>query len=169
MTLINEIINTFNQFTDAITQSPEFQMFGLAFLFLWTIIPSVKSIVPEAFSLPLLISGVSPAVLILVSGVGATIGDYVLYLLGRGSYRLFKGKNKEVARADHLLHKYKLPIFLATPFLSIVGDIIVFTAGIERVGFSRIIPYIFTGQILRMSLGMLALLGLIQLPAFLGI
>ena len=157
----------FSEFSDAITASPEFQAFGIVILFLWTMIPSVKSILPEVFSLPLLTSGVLPLVLITVSALGATVGDYILYLLGRGTHRAFKGK-KDLARADHLLHKYRLPVFIATPFLGIFGDIIVYVAGFERIGFLRILPFILVGQFLRMSLGIFALMGLIQLPDFFG-
>jgi len=168
LTFIDQIILAFSDFSEAIQASPEFQAFGLVILFLWTIIPSVKSILPEFFSLPLLTAGVMPLVLITVSALGATVGDYVLYLLGRGTHRVFKGK-KDLARADHLLHKYRLPIFIGTPFFGVIGDIIVYVAGFERIGFMRILPFILVGQFLRMSVGMLALLGLIQLPDFFGL
>jgi len=101
--------------------------------------------------------------------LGATLGDFIIHILGRGSYRLFKGKFKEKARADHLLHKYSLPIFFATPFLGLIGDIVIFVAGVEHISFRRIFPYILIGQFLRMSIGMIALMGLIMLPEFLGI
>lgn len=169
MTFIDEIIQVFSDFTQALTESPEFQAYGIVILFLWTIIPSIKSIVPEVLSFPLLIAGMSPVVLVTVSALGATLGDFILHLFGRGSYRLFKGKFKEQARADHLLHTYRLPIFLATPFLGIIGDIVVFTAGLEHISFRKIFPFLLIGQFLRMSVGMLALLGLIQLPEILGI
>jgi len=169
MTFIDEISQAFADLTQVITESPEFQAYGVAILFLWTLIPSIKSIVPEVFALPLLIAGVPPVVLIIVAGVGATLGDFIIHLLGRGSYRLFKGKFKERATAEHLLHKYRLPIFLATPFLGIIGDILVFVAGVEHISFRKIFPFLLIGQLLRMSIGMIALMGLIQLPEFLGI
>ena len=89
-----------------------------------------------------------------------------MYLLGRGAHRLFTKKKKELAEADHLLHKYRFPIFLIAPFTGVFGDIIVFVAGAERIGFARILPFLLTGQFLRMTIGMLGLLGLIQLPQF---
>ena len=146
-----------------------FQAIGLVVLFAWTIIPSIKSILPEVFSLPLLLAGTHPLVLIIVSASGATLGDYILYVLGRGAHRLFTKKKKELAEADHLLHKYRLPIFFGTPFIGIFGDIIIFVAGAERIGFLRILPFIFSGQILRMTIGILGLMGLLQLPQFFGI
>jgi len=165
----DQIIEFFDQFTQTLIASELFQAIGLVILFAWTIIPSVKTIFPEVFSLPLLIAGTHPLVLIIVSASGATLGDYILYVLGRGAHRLFTKKKKELAEADHLLHKYRMPIFLITPFTGIFGDIIIFVAGAERIGFARILPFIFTGQILRMTLGILGLLGLVQLPQFFGI
>jgi len=169
VTFHEQIITYFQELVEIITASPEFQAYGVAILFLWTIIPSIKSIVPEVFALPLLLSGVSPAILVLVAGLGATLGDFIIHLAGRGSYRLFKGRFKEKARADHLLHKYSLPIFFATPFFGLVGDIVIFVAGVEHIPFRRIFPYILIGQLLRMSIGMIALMGLIILPEFFGI
>ena len=169
MTFVDQVMIYFQDLVELLTESPEFQSFGVVILFLWTIIPSVKSIVPEVFSLPLLLAGTPPIILVTVSAIGATVGDFILYLLGRGSFRLFKGKFKQKASAEHLLHKYRLPIFLGTPFIGIVGDIIIFIAGVEHIGFRRILPFILVGQFLRMSIGMIALMGLIQLPDFFGI
>jgi len=167
--VLETILQFFTQFSNDLIASPLFQTLGLVILFFWTIIPSVKSILPEVFSFPLLLAGTHPLVLIFVSAIGATVGDYVLYVLGRGSHRIFKGSGKDLARADHLLHKFRLPIFLTTPFLGIFGDIIVFVAGLERIGFMRILPFVLSGQIIRMTIGILALMGIIQLPDFLGI
>ncbi len=168
MSIHEQIIEFFNQFTQMLIASELFQAIGVVILFAWTIIPSVKSIFPEVFSLPLLLAGTHPLVLIIVSASGATLGDYILYVLGRGAHRLFAKRKKELAEADHLLHKYRLPIFVGTPFIGVFGDIIVFVAGAERIGFIRILPFIFGGQILRMTIGILGLLGLIQLPQFFG-
>jgi len=168
LSIHEQIIEFFDQFSQMLIASELFQAIGLLVLFAWTLIPSVKTIFPEVFSLPLLLAGTHPLVLIIVSASGATLGDYILYVLGRGAHRLFTKKKKELAEADHLLHKYRMPIFLITPFTGIFGDIIVFVAGAERIGFARILPFIFTGQILRMTLGILGLLGLVQLPQFFG-
>jgi len=168
LSIHEQIIEFFDQFTQMLIASELFQAIGLVVLFAWTIIPSVKSIFPEVFSLPLLLAGTHPVVLITVSALGATLGDYILYVLGRGAHRLFTGKKKELAEADHLLHKYRLPIFFGTPFIGVFGDIIMFVAGAERIGFMRILPFLLAGQFLRMTIGMLGLLGLVQLPQFFG-
>lgn len=161
--------NFFDQFADLILANPLFESLGFVFIFLWSLIPSLKTVPVEIFELPLLQAGLSPVALIIFASLGAITGDYILYLGGRGVFKLFKRKSREIARADHLLHKYRQPIFFFTGFLGVIGDAIVFVAGLERIGFRKILPYLIIGQFSRFAIGMLALLGIIQLPEFLGI
>ena len=157
-----------DQLAEQIIAHPLFATLGTFFVFIWTVIPSAKSIPVEILSLPLFEAGVSPVVLVLMAWGGAVLGDYILYLAGRGVFHVIKRKSKELARADHLLHKYRF-IFLVTPFLGIIGDSIVFVAGLERIGFRRLLPFVVIGHFVRFTLGMIALMGLIMLPEFLGI
>ena len=168
MTFLVETLQQISNFTEQITSSPDFQTYGLLFLIIWSMIPSSITIT-EIVSIALLALGVSPIVLIIISALGATLGDYILYLIGRGSYRLFKGKHKEQVDGGHLLHKYRLPIFIAVPFLMIIGDIIIIISGYERIGFKKILPFILIGEFLRMTVGMLIIMNLIRLPEFFGI
>ena len=162
------IVGLFDDLVNQIASNPIFESLGIFFIFIFTIIPSAKSIPVEIFSFPLLQSGVSPVLLILMAWLGAITGDYILYLAGRGLFHVFKRKSKELASADHLLHKYRY-IFLATPYLGLIGDTVVFVAGVERIGFKKILPFIVIGHLSRFTIGMLALLGVVQLPEFLGI
>lgn len=164
-----DLVVLFQELVNQISTNPLVETLGTFFIFIFTIIPSAKAFPVEIFSFPLLEGGVSPVTLILMAWLGAITGDYILYLAGRGVFHIFKRKSKKLAQADHLLHKYRLPIFLATPFLGIIGDTILFVAGLERIGFKRILPLIVIGHFVRFSIGMLALLGIIQLPEFLGI
>jgi len=166
--LLVDFLNFFQELANQIITHPLFATLGTFFVFVWTIIPSAKSIPVEILSFPLLETGVSPIVLVLMAWLGAVVGDYILYLAGRGVFHIFKRKSKELARADHILHKYRF-IFLVTPFLGLIGDTIVFVAGLERIGFRRLLPFILIGHLIRFSIGMIALLGIIQLPEFLGI
>ncbi len=162
-----DFFNFFQELSNQIITHPLFATFGTFFVFLWTVIPSAKSIPVEILSFPLVQAGVSPIILIIMAWLGAVAGDYILYLAGRGVFHVIKRKSKELARADHLLHKYRF-IFLVTPFIGIIGDSIVFVAGLERIGFRRLLPYILVGHFVRFTIGMLALIGLIQLPDFFG-
>ena len=135
--MLVDLFNFFQELANQIITNPLFATFGTFFVFVWTIIPSVKSIPVEILSFPLLQSGVSPVVLVIVAWLGAVVGDYILYLAGRGVFHVIKRKSKELAQADHLLHKYRF-IFLITPFLGIVGDTVVFVCGRFRIGFIKI-------------------------------
>jgi membrane protein YqaA with SNARE-associated domain len=156
-----------DQLAEQLIAHPLFTTLGTFFVFIWTVIPSAKSIPVEILSFPLLEAGVSPVVLVIMAWLGAVVGDYILYLAGRGVFHVVKRKSKELAKADHLLHKYRF-IFLVTPFLGIIGDSIVFVAGLERIGFRRLLPYVLIGHFVRFSLGMIALMGIIQIPEFFG-
>jgi membrane protein YqaA with SNARE-associated domain len=162
------IIDLFNDLVNQIASNPFLESLGVFFIFIFTTIPSAKSIPVEIFSFPLLQSGVSPVLLVLMAWLGAVTGDYILYLAGRGVFHVVKRKSKKLASADHLLHKYRY-IFLVTPYLGLIGDSVVFVAGVERIGFKRLLPFILIGHLSRFTIGMLALLGVVQLPELLGI
>ena len=161
------LIQYLSDLSSHIVNSPDFQTFGLIILFLWTAIPS-SVFISEVILLPLIVTGVSPIVLIIVTTLGITVGNYFVYLFGRGTYRIIKGKNNNQADAQHLLHKYRLPIFITVPFLFVIGDLIVGIAGYERIGFRKILPFLLIGEFLRSILSVLVLMGLIELPNFLN-
>ena len=165
--MFTDFFSFFQELANQIILHPLFATFGTFFVFVWTIIPSAKSLPVEILSFPLLEAGVSPVVLVIMAWLGAVAGDYILYLAGRGVFHVVKRKSKELAKADHLLHKYRF-IFLVTPFLGVIGDTIVFVAGLERIGFKRLLPYILFGHFIRFTVGMIALLGIIQIPEFFG-
>ncbi len=167
MTFHSQLFMVVDQLAEQLIAHPLFTTLGTFFVFIWTVIPSAKSIPVEILSFPLLEAGVSPVVLVIMAWLGAVVGDYILYLAGRGVFHVVKRKSKELAKADHLLHKYRF-IFLVTPFLGIIGDSIVFVAGLERIGFRRLLPYVLIGHFVRFSLGMIALMGIIQIPEFFG-
>lgn len=167
MTAISDLIQFFSELANRIIVSPDFQNFGLLILFLWGALPTSIP-VAEVITVPLFGAGVSPVVLVLVSTSGVTVGNYLLYLLGRGAFRVIKGKHKEEAQAEHLLHKYRFPVFLAVPFMLIVGDIIVGIAGFERIGFKKILPFLIVGELIRQTLGIFIVMGILKLPSFLN-
>lgn len=169
MEVMLTVTNFFENLSQLILSNPLFEPLGVFFVFIWSVIPSAKTIPVEIFIFALLQSGASPIVLVIIASFGAVTGDFVLYLLGRGVFHTIRRRKKDLARADHLLHKYRLPIFLGTPFAGLIGDTVVFVAGLERIGFKRMLPFLLIGQFSRFTIGMLALLGIIQLPEFLGI
>ena len=130
-----------------------FVRLGLLVIFFYELIPfTFRFITDSGFFAGLLQEGVNPIALILITALGKLTGYYILYMLGRGISRILRGKGKELAGAEHVLHKYKFFVFVAVPFLGTLGDLVVLIAGHERIGFLKIAPLLFVSSILRISI-----------------
>ena len=166
MDLGQTIFTLIDPFYQSIIHSQFFINFGLLALFLVSAIPQILTITNEIIFVPLLDADIHPFYIVLVAGLGAVLGDFIEYNIGKG-INIIRG-NKENAKADHLIHRYRLPIFLITPFLLIVGDIVLIIAGHERIGFKKIFPIVLVSQLIKKSLVMLVVLELVKLPDFLN-
>ena len=142
-----------------------FVRLGILVIFFYELIPfTFRFITDSGFFVGLLQAQISPIVLLLLVVLGKLTGYYILYIIGRGVSRILRGKNKELAGAEHILHKYKFFVFLAVPFLGSVGDIIVLIAGHERLGFARIAPLLFISSIVRTSIWLFPFMAQLKLP-----
>lgn len=134
-------------FTDA------YVMIGILAIFLYELVPSAFRLLSTAgFFVGLLQQGFNPFLLTLIAVVGRLAGWYILYLLGRFIYRIFKGEHRALADAEHFLHKYRLIVFFTVPFLSALGDLVVVIAGHQRIGFARIAPFLFLSSLIKESI-----------------
>lgn len=142
-----------------------FAQFGILAAFVYGFLPvtlmklGITGIVVRVLDL-----GVSPLFLVLFFALGRLIGQGILYAIGRFVYRLLKGKDRELAVADHFLHKYKFLIYLLTPLLGSVGDIIMLVSGHQRIGFMKIAPVLYIGNLLSTSLWIYWTVATINLP-----
>ncbi len=126
---------------------------GILVIFFYELIPfTFRFITDSGFFAGLIQEGVNPIALIIITALGKLTGYYILYMIGRGISRILRGKDKELAGAEHILHKYKFFVFVAVPFLGSLGDLVVLIAGHERIGFLRIAPLLFVSSILRISI-----------------
>lgn len=133
--------------------SDAFVMIGILSIFLYELVPSAfRLLSTTGFFIGLLDEGFNPFVLILIAVIGRVGGWYILYLLGRFIFRIFSGKHRALADAGHFLHKYRLIVFFTVPYLSSLGDLVMIIAGHQRIGFIRILPYLFLSAILRYSI-----------------
>jgi len=156
---VTEIATSFDKaFADA------FVMFGILAIFAYEFVPTVFRLLgTTGFFIGLLQQGFNPFVLILIASIGRLGGWFVLYILGRFIFRIFKGQSKDLASADHFLHKYRLIIFFTIPFLGVLGDLIIVIAGHQRLGFARIAPFLFMANIIRYSIWLYVTIGQIEL------
>lgn len=136
---------------------------GFLSIFLYELVPSVfRLLSTTGFYIGLLNEGINPMVLIILTSVGRIFGFYLLYVLGRFLFRIFKKKNREIADADHILHKYKLIVFFLVPFFGALGDIVMIVAGHQRIGFLKVIPLLFLANVLRTAIWLYVTIAQIQ-------
>lgn len=142
-----------------------FAQFGILAAFVYGFLPvTLMKLGITGIVVRILDLGVSPLFLVLFFALGRLIGQGILYGIGRFVYRLLKGKNRELATADHFLHKYKYLIYLLTPLLGSVGDIIMLVSGHQRIGFMKIAPILYIGNLLSTSLWIYWTVATINLP-----
>lgn len=142
-----------------------FAQFGILAAFVYGFLPvTLMKLGITGIVVRILDLGVSPLFLVLFFALGRLIGQGILYGIGRFVYRLLKGKNRELAVADHFLHKYKYLIYLLTPLLGSVGDIIMLVSGHQRIGFMKIAPILYVGNVISSSLWIYWTVATINLP-----
>jgi len=142
-----------------------FVRLGISVIFFYELIPfTFRFITDSGFFVGLINAQINPIALLLITALGKLTGYYLLYLIGRFISRILRGKTKELASAEHFLHKYKFFIFVAVPFLGSIGDLVVLIAGHERIGFARIAPLLFFSSVLRTSIWLFPFMAQLQLP-----
>jgi len=140
--------------------SDAFVMVGILAIFFYELVPTAFRLLgTTGFFIGLLQEGFNPFVLILIAVIGRIAGWYILYLLGRFIFRIFNGKHRALADAGHFLHKYRLIVFFTVPFLGALGDLVMIIAGHQRIGFIRIVPFLFLSVIVRYSIWLYITIG----------
>lgn len=165
-TLIEDIFSPdiFEVATDKFLND-NFSRLGILVIFFYELIPfTFRFITDSGFFVGLLQEGISPIMLIIITALGKLVGYYILYMLGRGVSRVLRGKNKELAGAEHILHKYKFLIFAVLPFLGSLGDLVMLIAGHERIGFLKVAPILFVSSMIRISIWLFPFMAQLQLP-----
>lgn len=143
-----------------------FAQFGMLAAFVYGFLPvtlmklGITGIVVRVLDL-----NVSPLFLVLFFALGRLIGQGILYAIGRFVYRVLKGRDRELVTADHFLHKYKFLIYLVTPLLGSIGDIIMLISGHQRIGFMRIAPILYVGNVISTGIWIYWTVATINLPA----
>jgi len=141
-----------------------FVMFGVLSIFFYELVPTAFRLLgTTGFFIGLLQEGFNPFVLILIAVAGRMVGWFLLYLLGKYIYRVFKGEHRSLSDAGHFLHKYRLIVFFTVPFLGALGDLTMIIAGHQRIGFIRIVPFLFVSVIVRYTIWLYVTIGQINL------
>lgn len=144
--------------------SDAYVMLGVLAIFFYELVPTAFRLLgTTGFFIGLLQEGFNPFTLILIAVSGRIVGWGLLYLLGKYIYRIFKGQHRTLSDAGHFLHKYRLFVFFSVPFLGALGDLTMVIAGHQRIGFFRIVPFLFLSVIIRYSIWLYITIGQIEL------
>jgi len=145
--LFEIMIGEFEEFFGMIADD-DFLTFAVTIEFAWELLPQTVQILGlGAITTRLLQTGINPFILGLITATGRLIGQLLLYLVGRFVAKfLFKNTRKE-ASAMHFMHKYHFVVFLFPAFLGALGDIIMLTAGHQKINPFRIMPILFIGNL----------------------
>lgn len=142
-----------------------FSRLGILVIFFYELIPfTFRFITNSGFFVGLLDGGISPIAILIIVASGKLVGYYILYMIGRGVSRILKGKDKELAGAEHILHKYKYLVFTVLPFLGSLGDLVMLIAGHERIGFLKVAPLLFISSVARIAIWLFPFMAQLNLP-----
>lgn len=125
-----------------------FNQFGILAGFVYGFLPiTLMKLGITGIIVRILDAGVSPLFLVLFFSLGRLVGQAILYTIGRYVYRIFKGKDRDIAGMEHLLHKYKYLIYVVSPLLGSVNDFVMLLSGHERIDFKKIAPLLYIGNV----------------------
>ncbi len=128
-----------------------FIAYGIAGLFLISLISSIIPIPTEPVVFGLLDIGKNPEIILLILIAGSIIGASLGYLLGKYELRKiipFHDKEKE-KQMQMQFRKYGALFLLVSPWIPLVGDLAPMVAGIENYGSKRFLIVISTAKIIK--------------------
>ena len=146
-----EIISYIEQFR-SIADSQMFQDWGILGLLINSLLSATALPIPtEILTASLLAGGENPYYVILALVIGSTIGGTLNYFIGYGGTKLFRRFRKEQDKdKEEKGHKWLkklgwLAIFFS-PFILIVGDLILISAGARKYNFPRYMLLMISGK-----------------------
>lgn len=145
--LFKIMIGEFEEFFGMI-EDDDFVTFAILIEFFYEFIPQTLQLLGlGAITTRLLMTGINPFILGLITASGRLIGQMILYLVGRFFAKfIFKNRRRE-ASAMHFMHKYHYLVFLFPAFLGALGDLIMLVAGHQKINPFRIMPVLFIGNL----------------------
>lgn len=102
----------------------------------------------------LLSGGESPFLVGLVLVIGASIGGTLNYTIGFGGNKIFrklkpKENKKENEKSHKYLDKFGWAVIFFSPFIPVIGDVILMSAGSRRMNFRKFMIIMIAGKIFK--------------------
>jgi len=166
MNLPPEIIDHYQQFQD-IASNQVFQEYGVAGLFINALLSATAIPIPtEILTASLLAGGESQIIVGAVLLAGSSIGGVLNYGIGFGGNKLFRRFKKKEQPQDQPQDQEKGHKWLKrlgwtgiffSPFILVVGDFILISAGATRYNFKRFLVLMLAGKTLKVAITVLGL------------
>jgi len=161
MNLPPEIMNHYQQFQD-LASNQVFQEYGVVGLFINALLSATAIPIPtEILTASLLAGGESQIEVGAVLLAGSSIGGVLNYGIGFGGNKLFRKFKKKEVQDQEKGHKWLkrlgwTGIFFA-PFILVVGDFILISAGATRYNFKKFIVLMLAGKTVKIVITVLGL------------
>ena len=85
-----------------------FTQYGLLLSFLYELFPAIFRVFGTTIIISELIdTGIHPLILVFILAVGKLVGQYLMYILGRFLYQIFKKRKKDLAGAENIMHRHR--------------------------------------------------------------
>jgi membrane protein YqaA with SNARE-associated domain len=138
----------------ALTHNTFFVKYGLAGLFVNSVLSPVIPIPTEIAVSALIVGEQSLFAIAIILAVGSIIGSLFGYFLGYSGNRTFLKLHKRTANTDlnrehKLLAKYGWLVMLFSPWMPFIGNVLIIMAGSKRYNFKAFAISIAAGQIIK--------------------
>ncbi len=146
-----DLVNLLEQFR-SLTDSQIFHDWGIIGLLLNSLLSATALPIPtEILTASLLAGGENPLYVVLALVIGSTIGGVLNYFIGFGGTKLFRRFRKkhddDTEKKGHKwLERFGLVAIFFAPFILIVGDLILISAGARKYNFTKFIIFMIAGK-----------------------
>jgi len=145
--LFEFMIGEFEEFFGMI-EDDDFVNFAIAVEIGWELLPQTAQILGlGAITTRLLQTGINPFILGLLTATARLGGQIILYMVGRFVAKYVIKNSRKEASTMHFMHKYHYLVFLFPAWLGALGDLIMITAGHQKINLFRILPILFIGNL----------------------
>lgn len=135
----------------SLTESSVFQDYGVFGLFINSLLSATALPIPtEILTTALLSGGENQFLVMLALALGSSVGGTINYVIGLGGNKLFnkifkREKTEHVDRLGRLGRLGWIGIFFS-PFIPIVGDLILISAGAKKMHFKKYMVIMIAGK-----------------------
>ena len=162
MTAIDTIMQMFTEFS----ASPLFQKYAVIFIAIYAGTPTFIAIPNEAFIVPFIDGAIDRTSAIITVWVAVTVGgflgDSLIYHLAKHGYRFVTKQKKEALHHRKWFHRFGVYIFVISPSVVILADVILIYAGVKHLRYTRLAPFLAVGNGIKATLNIAISFGIVE-------